>query len=467
MSDKSYNLHINSGPLKGQTLELYEGVTLLVGGNGAGKTEILNAIKNGTVQFNNDSRNLTYVAYEWGETEYNYKRGEEKGFQDLNPFFKDLGQPTIIEEEIGTRKNTIYDKDSGKRKTVTESELVSKRLGSQFHPSQFSLGTEKVFTKFQWNGQGKPYPEGRTYPGVGGTRSANCVFLLWDEPENSLHPDLQKSIPSRIETWLKTNDSRFHGLHNSVRPIFILVATHSPFILSGIARQDFYNVICLDKCKVLGDSKKKSLQEMRLFSNKMLGLGISDIFPGELVLTENSVAVLLKGLAMKFNLEIEKFIITVAGEDAMETKFKNFANVYSVFSELQDKWPEKLIFNDINVSLIADEDGKVKNLKKVKNKGFNITVSSVGKKDLEDSYPLDEVNNFLRKNDFKENWDPSKEGFSAFLFRTQKWKDKERGTFKQELAIYIVEITNSYELVKSTMPRIYDFFENWNSTNKQ
>ncbi len=201
---------------------------------------------------------------------------------------------------------------------------------------------------------------------------------------------------------------------------------------------------------------------MRLEANRLLGLGISDIFPGELVLAENSINTLIKGLASKFNLEVEKFIITVGGDSKLKSKFETLADTYNVLSQLGKAWPEKLIFDQINIHLITDDEGAKEDLQQIKKENFNISVSALGEEQLEDEYPLKLVNTFLKERDIIE-WAPTDQSFNQFLKENYSKNHKDCGILKSELAEFIVSQFNDYEQVKKKMPRVFEFFEKWNS----
>lgn len=60
--------------------------------------------------------------------------------------------------------------------------------------------------------------------------SAENCLILYDEPENSLHPTWQRSIISNI-----------HDMLNSIFPLFKLaVATHSPLVAASVRNSDSY-----------------------------------------------------------------------------------------------------------------------------------------------------------------------------------------------------------------------------------
>ena len=461
---QSYTVTFNKHPLKGISIVIKEGVTYLVGKNGAGKSQILEAIKNGncTIARNESTGHLNrYIAHEWGNKEYNIEVGLQRNYSDLNPHLKELGQPEIQEEETEPKLKKTYNPDRKVTEIFRQSEIIPKRLGSKFDPNYLSTGTKKILERFSWSSLGKAFPENRNY-GPSGYRSADSVFLLWDEPEHSIHPSEQKKLPSRFENWIVNNEPRLVGHGNSKRPVFIFVATHSPFILSGIKNEENHNIICLDNCKIVGDSNQKSLSEMRLEANRLLGLGISDVFPGELILAENSINTLIKGLASKFNLEIEKFIITVGGDTKLKSKFETLTEVYNLFSQLGKTWPEKLIFNQINVHLVTDDDGAKEDLKEIKKDNFNISVSALGQEQLEDEYPLKLVNTFLSEKDIIE-WVPTDKSFNKFLKENYSPNHTKCGILKSKLAEYIVIQFNDYEQVKKEMPRVFEFFEKWNT----
>jgi hypothetical protein len=55
----------------------------------------------------------------------------------------------------------------------------------------------------------------------------DAILVLMEEPENSLHPDLQKKIPAVLQNIIK-------GVEASVaEKIYFIISTHSPFIISG------------------------------------------------------------------------------------------------------------------------------------------------------------------------------------------------------------------------------------------
>lgn len=463
--EDTYILTITSGPLKGESFEIAPGVTYLVGKNGAGKSQLLEAVKLGkcNIMLKNDNprpRPLNYAARIWGEITYNDDTGRKNDFRDIRPLLKELDQIEVEDIEEAGKRTEIRD-ESGHRVVTQSTVIIPKLHGEAFKKEMLSSGTQALYGRFAWKANSsKIYPENRNF----GPSGPMGHIMLWDEPEQFLHPSQQKMIPKRLDEWIKKTQPTLNrgGSHP---PIFILTATHSPFILSGIENRRNHHVITLEKCKVQSGSIQKSLAEVRMDAHHLFGTGLQDLMPGKLILTEASVAVLLRNIASSLELEIEDFIVTVNGDSNMENRVDNLLKVMKLMTNLGRSWPERIMFK-LEVHTIADDIELKKKFDSLKSSEWLLLHNhALGTKQLEDIYPLDWVNEFFKEEGHEETWD-GEELINTFLGNTLDIKRNNKGLFKAKLAEYVAGKIKTEEDLKKYLPEVNKFFLNWKSSEE-
>jgi len=134
------------------------------------------------------------------------------------------------------------------------------------------------------------------------------TIVIVEEPENNLHPGLQKKIPQLLDHFLA-------GLNSSAkRDLYIMVSTHSPFIVSSAAtfpNQKVYlindGLLSDEKLNPVAESSGYSGHECAWVVGQMLGGDVTDLgYPENYcILEEYSLQVILddckkKGLIKNF-----------------------------------------------------------------------------------------------------------------------------------------------------------------------
>lgn len=125
---------------------------------------------------------------------------------------------------------------------------------------------------------------------------ADALFLIIEEPENNLHPGLQKKIPNFIENIVKSLDLSIK------EKAFIFIATHSPFIIgesSKFSDQKTYIMsdggLCDLNLTKISHSEGFSGSDCIQIVSSMLGANIQDLgYPDNYaILEEKSILALL------------------------------------------------------------------------------------------------------------------------------------------------------------------------------
>ena len=215
------------GILTGRTdapLEL-EDITILCGGNGSGKTTILNlmgeklGLRRGTV-FNRSSFFGSYLELCRAETAPGFEQARENSrvitSDDVFDYLLDL---RCINEQIGRRRRELLEEYADARyarfqmRSMEDVERLrqvvdaQRRTGSRYvrdrvmNDVEEKSNGESAFAFFT-----KEIQEGGLY--------------LLDEPENSLAPDLQEELVEFLESSVRFYRCQF------------VIATHSPFLLA-------------------------------------------------------------------------------------------------------------------------------------------------------------------------------------------------------------------------------------------
>lgn len=467
-----YEVQITTGPLKRQKFYICGSVIYLVGPNGAGKTQILHAIRMGwcTVnQLDGNGHLNQYRAIDWSEQKYDASRGASRSFSDINAFFKEIGQETVELRAVHPEPRKVKEVRNEKTGAVTKSfdvVEVPRRNNVPFTGVEFSEGTAKFYSNFSWNGQPeRVFPEDRNWP-TGGHRAAPATFVLWDEPENSLHPSLQKQLPEKVDKWLDSN-RKMLGFNQRPARVYVLIATHSPFVLSGISKSHSHHVVCLDNCEVVDQTfdpkepEKSQLTKVRIIANKLLGVGLEDFFPERLVYAESSIQILLEDIAENLDSVIPDFFVNPTGDDDGDARLSFLRGHLKALKRLRSRWPEKDLFKP-RVDYLADDVEFRKQLEQAsKDEDLDLRVFSIGTKQLEDAYPLEWVNEFLLgEENYEKEWD-GKQLFSTYLFNHLKVPKVAQGKLKCRLAKVVAARIRSKKDIIDNLPDVESVFKEW------
>ena len=187
------------------------------------------------------------------------------------------------------------------------------------------------------------------------TSSENTIFII-DEPESSLHPQLQKYFVEFF-TLIKVNELI------KEKNIKFIIATHSPFIISSSANKPDQKVYLIDNKRNIDIYGKSDIKarfgysggEILIAVNKMLGSGLSDILPTKLFFCEASLAEFISALCNKQNSKIKPIFIAGRGDSNSMDKGQIFKDIITLLSEYT-----KLDYLKIEYKIIIDDYPQVK-----------------------------------------------------------------------------------------------------------
>lgn len=133
------------------------------------------------------------------------------------------------------------------------------------------------------------------------------TIILIEEPENFLHPELQKLIPNILAKVSKVLGER----------IQFFVVTHSPFVISAAAKEENQKLYIIENglCLNQNGSKNGGLKKQAI---EMLGGGLEDILPKYIVFCEGEIR---KGWEEKPNFQHDAKIYNYLFEDIIDVAF--------------------------------------------------------------------------------------------------------------------------------------------------
>ena len=134
------------------------------------------------------------------------------------------------------------------------------------------------------------------------TDTGSICFILLDEPETSLHPEIQKILPALFQKIASENKCQ------------LFISTHSPFIISASAKKGDQKVYLIEggTCKKQDGFEGYEVIEQ---SNKLLGCGFND-FHKDIVICEGKSSNSTSALdEMVYNIifDKEKYLFVSAG----------------------------------------------------------------------------------------------------------------------------------------------------------
>lgn len=449
-------------PFKNLKWELKPGVNFLVGPNGVGKTRLIDSIKAGKLILNGQStkydtkarvnrtvpvRNLPYRYGDWGAFEYVDLNEASQDFSNINKNFELCGQPILDEKEIeNTAESTRNDK--GRRKKVFSIESEFQLHGIEFNSSNMlSQGTKFLFEILNWDIP-KNYGE---IPAKFGSKSVLNHFIFLEEPENSLHPDIQKKIPNEIVKWWIKQNKKLHG------NLFVIVTTHSPFVLKGMGIEHKQHLSCFVMKRDSTALKPLNYNEVIAQGNHLLGVGIGDLLPGRVILAENSIVKLIETISEKLLIEVPAFFVTSGGDGDTDNRIKNIQALQKMLKSLSKSFPERFLLNMSYVVIFDDEEKKESSQQGFKNapiESFNVIFENLGKLCLEDSYPLPWINEYRGLN-FEDKADWTGAGsYTEYCKDVLELKGREIGLHKNTLAEFVGGKISNVKLLETHLPTL-------------
>ena len=465
-------------PFGNLTVDLRPGLNFLIGKNGSGKSKILQALVTdgkGDLQTNQQLRNrqgiqvkqpknsrlksMRYSAQEWSLHQFEVLRELQSSYASTNKVLQLMEQEKL--EHTTVTDNVDYIIVDGKPKTVTTTSDSHKIRGEELiEQSMLSSGTLKLFGLLNWRPTSQP-----NFININRLSSVKPVVIFTiDEPENSLHPNLEKRFPEFLmQKYFELKKDKL--LRNF--EIFIVVATHSPFILKGVSQlANNASVFVLPDTHnselINGALEPVDPIEAIISGNMNLGVSIGDFLPEKLLIAENSIAVLIQNIEANLKIETPSFFVTNTGGDSnLETRVASVFGINKMLKSMSKNFPDRHIFAMSYTIFVDDQNFKTKLETQWKNVGeteIKVEVINIGERCLEDSYPLDEVNKFIaKKYPEKSPWDGTQSINKYLSDELGIQNHKEKGVFKAGLAKQISSRVNSKEKLKSSFPQLYDF----------
>jgi len=446
-------------PLKDLSIGLGTGsIHYFVGRNGSGKSRIFESILTGKAKRyqtvstarrgTKATKNLRVAtkvsALKWGRFEYNDKTERSSDFARTAATFEKMDQ-------IPLSRNSQKVDISNERNEDGDVEAITKTVISHLHhgtrylgPIMMSAGTKELYELENWE-----IPEN--------IDKGNQISVILEEPENHLHPDIEKMLPSFLEEWL--NRMRGKGYPR----IQIFVSTHSPFLIKGIETAPItskHNVYVLPENQEFENLKSiepKPIGEAILHANHMLGSGLSDLLPKKILATEHSVAVLIQTVFKQLNINIPHFVADRGGATDHIRRINNIRDLAQMLRNLSTIYPEKYTLNLEYLIICDGVDEKAKILEEL-GKGnddhIKVDVLTLGKKCLEEIYSRPAFATYITKyHKGKRPWDYKEDikDYAKEILDIEGYK--ELGIFKRKLAEHVgAEIATVSDLKRELQP---------------
>lgn len=224
-------------------ITLHSGLTIFVGSNGSGKTQVLKSMRDnfkGTLGRNK----VRYLSSNrLGEMEaYRSKVNQYDNFKSPNAYQVGSRATQQVRHEIETVSGDFFAMDDKKDVYIKVAERLSVLFGRQIY-LRWDAGSMKVF--FEKTDTQKEYSAAVEASGLVNVISILAAIfddeiqvLLVDEPEVSLHPQLQcyllREMKNAVKSYGKT----------------IILSTHSTEFLSLNSIDDFSNLIFFEEKKI-------------------------------------------------------------------------------------------------------------------------------------------------------------------------------------------------------------------------
>ena len=315
-------------------------VNYFVGKNGSGKTSILNAItylndglnskhffnRNSKVEFHIGIKNKYIV---WNEQDPN--KTSHSGNMNLTIYVpkdqeNEKGANGVSKIDFSYREiqKFQFEKINDTLSYINQSPMKAKRVIDNDDPWDSSIGKRKFYhcdnevnPDFLASGV-KSLNKLRYFISScasnierGAHHNADAILIIIEEPENNLHPDLQKVVPKIFHDFID-------GLSENIRSrIHFFISTHSPFIISAASNFDNSKFYLLDEGLLIDKNFTRNYKSSGLNGGEcaqlvsvMLGCNVTDLgYPENYcILEEYSLQVILESAKSKGFLKNIQFV---------------------------------------------------------------------------------------------------------------------------------------------------------------
>lgn len=452
----------NFPPFNSLRWNLKPGISYIIGANGVGKTRLIDAVKAGRLTLHqveakkpSHITSVSYMYHDWEDFIYDDLNEAKNDYANIDRVLEIANQSPLDTEEIEHGVNATRN-DQGKVVTTSVKVQVHRIHGVDFNScDMLSKGTKFLFDKLNWR-----------LPNVGQRpdrfkKTRNIIehyFVFLEEPENSLHPDVQKLVPGLLREWYAKNTK-------SGKKVYLVVTTHSPFIVKAISESDSK----LDQCFLLqtGTSSLEPLNKKQAVThgNFLLGAGIGDLVPGQILLAENSVAKLLETVSENLNLDIPSFFVCTAGDGDTDNRVKNIQSIQKMLKNLSKSYPERFMLKMKYLVIYDDKQKKEESENALAQNPINnleIEYLNLGEECLEDVYPLEWISEYRDQNFAgKADWEKNDLSYTEYCKTVLGLSGRNIGTHKESLALFIAGKIKTMAILKSKLPQVHELFAGW------
>lgn len=458
-------------------ITLYSGVTIFVGPNGSGKTQTLKKMRD---YFKNklESSKVRYLSSNrLGEMEQ-YRSRVNQYSRSPNDYQVGSRETKRVRHEIETVSGDFFAMDDKKDVYIKVAERLSVLFGRQIY-LRWDAGSMKVF--FEKTDTQKEYSVAVEASGLVNVISILAAIfdediqvLLVDEPEVSLHPQLQSYLLREIKNAVK--------LYGKT----IILSTHSTELLSFGNINDFSNLVFFEEKKVpvqinptAPELQGKKLKDFLLRMGQIYKNGF---FAKKVLLIEGaSDLIICHSLINKLELNIDvagSQIIPVDGKGQFPVVTKLFRMVNKEVAILTDL--DGFIDDNNIVDLFTNLPKAVElanscgsgNILEVVN-GTKTQITALVKKhkdDMEDIYKIHPY--WINKKEDEDELKIAKRALIGQLFSIsdiEKWPDyQEWKSIKSriEALLAILEKVGCFVLKKGAVESYYRFSDNTTYSEK-
>lgn len=458
-------------------ITLYSGVTIFVGPNGSGKTQTLKKLRDHFKKELETSKVRYLSSNRLGEMEQ-YRSRVDQYSRSPNDYQVGSREKKQARHEIETVSGDFFAMDDKKDVYIKVAERLSVLFGRQIY-LRWDAGSMKVF--FEKTDTQKEYSVAVEASGLVNVISILAAIfdedvqvLLVDEPEVSLHPQLQSYLLREINNAVK--------LYGKT----VILSTHSTELLSFSNINDFSNLVFFDEKKVpvqinpnAPELQGKKLKDFLLRMGQIYKNGF---FAKKVLLIEGaSDLIICHSLINKLELNIDvagSQIIPVDGKGQFPVVTKLFRMVNKEVAILTDL--DGFIDDNNIVDLFTNLPKAVElanscgsgNILEVVN-GTKTQITGLVKKHKDDMKDIYKIHPYwINKKEDEDELKIAKRALIGQLFSTsdiEKWPDyQEWKSIKSriEALLAILEKVGCFVLKKGAVESYYKFSDNTTYSEK-